>query len=150
AMAFAAAKSALLEVKEGDGEVTLSGKAFSLRVDKKEGVIEQYRYKGVTLLERGPRPDFWRAPTNNDRGAWKRIRQQGGPEKSNDIELWRDAGPRWDVKNVQVQKVDDSAARVTVESELPAVGAKYTMTYTVHGTGDVIVECAYKPGTESL
>ena len=53
------------------------GKRFSLRFDKKDGVIEQYRYKGVTLLERGPAPDFWRAPTNNDRGAWKVFNASG-------------------------------------------------------------------------
>jgi beta-galactosidase len=148
---FAPPKTALLEVRNGEEEVNFSGRAFSIRFDKKAGIIEQYRYRGVTLLERGPLPDFWRAPTNNDRGAWKNVfRERAQTDRTVNVELWREAGPRWDVKNVRVDKVDDGTARVVVESALPVVGATYSMTYTIHGTGDVIVECNYKPGTEKV
>jgi len=87
--------TAALEVKDGDADAIFTGKSFTLRFDKKEGVIEQYRYQGVTLLERGPRPDFWRAPTNNDRGAWKVAQARAQTDPSLNIELWREAGPRW-------------------------------------------------------
>jgi beta-galactosidase len=150
APAFAPAKTALLEVKDGEDEAILSGKSFSLRFDKKEGVLEQYRYKGVTLIDRGPKPDFWRAPTNNDRGGWKSVRQRAENNRSLQIELWREAAPRWDVKNVRVERIDDSTARVVVESDLPVVGGSYSMTYTVHGTGDVVVESNYQPGSGPL
>src|SRR5665811_2076119 len=68
--------TAALEVKDGDETATISGKGFSVRFDKKAGLLTEYRYQGVTVLERGPVPDFWRAPTNNDRGAWKVFRTQ--------------------------------------------------------------------------
>ena len=142
--------AAALEVKDGDADATFTGKSFSLRFDKKEGVITQYRYKGVTLLERGPRPDFWRAPTNNDRGAWKVVRTRAQTDPSLDIELWREAGPRWAVKEVRVEKLDGSTARVTVRADLPVVGATYTITYTVSGAGDIQVECKYQPGAAKL
>ena len=32
-------------VKDGDGEATFTGKDFSLRFDKKDGVITSYQYK---------------------------------------------------------------------------------------------------------
>jgi beta-galactosidase len=148
---FAPPKTAQLEIKDGADDATITGKTFSLRFDKRDGVITSYRFKGVALLERGPRPDFWRTPTNNDRGAWKNVfRQRAEKDKSVDIALWRDAGPQWDVRNVKVEKVDDSTARITVNADLPAVGATYSMTYTVYGTGDIVVESQYKPGTEKL
>ena len=62
-------------------DATISGKGFSVRFDKKAGVITEYRYQGVTVLERGPVPDFWRAPTNNDRGAWKVFRASAATEQ---------------------------------------------------------------------
>ena len=37
--------------------------------------------RASTLLERGPRPDFWRAPTNNDRGAWKVASRRQAAER---------------------------------------------------------------------
>jgi beta-galactosidase len=147
---FEPAKTAQLEIKDGPGEAAISGKTFSLRFDKKEGVIQQYRFKGVDLLERGPKPDFWRAPTNNDRGAWKNFVQRAATDKSIDIQLWREAGPRWDVRDVRVERIDDNSARVTVSAALPVVGATYTMTYTICGAGDVIVESTYKPGSDKL
>jgi beta-galactosidase len=142
--------TAALAVKESGGEATLSGPNFSLRVDKKNGVIEQYRYKGVTVLERGPVPDFWRAPTNNDRGAWKSVQSRVSRDPSLDIMLWRDAAPRWDVKDVTVEKIDASSARITVHAELPLVHASYSLTYTVSGSGDIVVSCEYDPGTDKV
>src|SRR5436309_3502592 len=136
-------------MKETDDEATFSGPSFSVRVDKKAGLLQQYRYRGVTLLERGPRPDFWREPTNNDRGAWKVFSRGASNNKSIDIELWREAGPRWEVKDVQV-KAGETSATVTVEAALPVVGASYTMTYTIHGSGEIDVESSYKPGSEKL
>ena len=88
--------------------------------------------------------------TNNDRGAWKVFRTQAATDKSLNIELWREAGPRWDVKEVRVEKVDGSTAKVTVRADLPVVGATYAMTYTIHGDGEIQVECGYKPGAEKL
>jgi beta-galactosidase len=139
-----------LTVKDGPDEATFSGADFSVRFDKRAGVLQQYRFKGVTLLERGPRPDFWRAPTNNDRGAWKVFRQGAQNNKALNIELWRDAGPQWEVKDVQVVRIDDASARVTVTAALPVVGAGYSMTYTIDGSGDIVVDSKFKPGTEKL
>ena len=123
--------TAALAVKDDDETATISGKGFSVRFDKKAGVLTEYRYQGVTVLERGPVPDFWRAPTNNDRGAWKVFRASAATNKSLDIELWREAGPRWDVKEVRVDKVDASTVKVAVRAALPVVGA--TLRDDVHG-----------------
>jgi beta-galactosidase len=142
--------TAALEVKETGDEATLSGPNFSLRLDKKNGVIEQYRYKGVTVLERGPVPDFWRAPTNNDRGAWKSIQSRAARDPSLDIMVWREAAPRWDVKDVTVEKVDASSARIVVRAELPAVHAPYSLTYIVYGSGEIVVSCEYDPGKDKV
>jgi len=150
AKAEAKPSTASLEVKDGDETATISGKDFSARFDKKAGVLTGYRYRGVTVLERGPLPDFWRAPTNNDRGAWKVFRAMAGTNKSLDIELWREAGPRWDVKEVNVERVDGSTVKVAVRAGLPLVGATYAMTYVVHGDGTIQVECSYKPGADKL
>ena len=138
---------ATLAVKDEETEVNITGKTFAVRFDKQAGLMTRYSYQGVTLLERGPAPDFWRAPTNNDRGAWKSISGRPNLPKAQNIEVWREAGPRWVVKDVRVEKVDDSTARVVVQADLPVVGAGYGMKYTIHGDGEIEVECHYTPGT---
>ena len=147
---FRPSKQALLDVKEAGDSVMFSGKQFSMQFDKKLGLLTGYTYRGTSVLERGPRPDFWRAPTNNDRGAWKVFREGAEGNKGVNIELWRDAGAQWSVKDVRIDKVDDSTARITVNADLPGVGATYSMTYTVYGTGDMIVDSTYQPGSEKV
>ena len=148
APAFDAAKAPALEVKDGPDEVTLTGKTFSARFDKRAGVITSYRYKGVRLLERGPRPDFWRAPTDNDRGAWKNLCNRGAIRPENNIYVWQNAGPEWQVKDVRVERSGGNSAKIVVNADLPAVEASYSITFTIYGGGDIIVECAYAPGAK--
>ncbi|MBS1872777.1 MAG: DUF4981 domain-containing protein [Acidobacteria bacterium] len=147
---FRPSKQMLLTVKQTDDSATISGKKFSLDFDKKLGLVTAYRYNGAPILERGPRPDFWRAPTNNDRGAWKNFVERAQGDKSVNIQLWKDAGAQWIVKDSKVETVDDSTARITVKAELPGVGASYTMTYTVYGSGDMIVDGDYQPGADKI
>jgi beta-galactosidase len=132
--------TAKLEMTDGADEATFSGPGFSVRFDKHEGVLQQYRYQGVTLLERGPLPDFWRAPTNNDRGAGKSVK----------IDIWRNAAPRWELKDVKIARVDEHTARIDLTAALPVVGANYRMTYTIDAAGGIAVASSYKPGTEKL
>jgi beta-galactosidase len=147
---FAAEKSPALGVKDEGDSTVLSGPSFSLRFDKKEGLITGYRYKGVALLERGPRPDFWRAATDNDAGAWKSVKGRVEKNPALNIQVWRNAGPEWVIKSAQVERVDAKSARISVEALLPEVGATYGMKYTVYGSGDVLVECSYRPGSKKL
>jgi len=128
----------------------VTGKDFALVFDRLLGAIQSYSYRGVRLLERGPRPDFWRAMTDNDLGAWKSVGNAAHRDPKLDITVWRHAGPSWSVKDVQVQRVDTGTARATVTATLPLVEAGYTLTYTITGDGDIVVEAGYAPGAKNL
>jgi beta-galactosidase len=139
-----------LGIEEWGRLTILTGKEFALVFDRLLGVIQSYSYRGVRLLERGPRPDFWRAMTDNDLGAWKSVGEAARKDPTLDITVWREAGPSWSVKDVKVERVDAGSARVTVSAVLPLVDAAYTLTYTVTGDGVVAVDAAYKPGARPL
>ena len=57
-----------LRVEQGETQVVVSGKDVKATFDKKAGTLASLRYKGTELIETPLRPDFWRAPTDNDRG----------------------------------------------------------------------------------
>jgi beta-galactosidase len=137
-----------LSFTEDKAYINVRGGIFSLRFDKQEGVITSYVYKGATLLERGPRPDFWRAMTDNDAGAWKAMRSYTENDPARNIQLWRNAGPWWGVSAVETTRISDSAIQIKVQGTLPAQGASVGMSYTIHGSGDVIVETSYLPGSQ--
>jgi beta-galactosidase len=142
------AKAAPLNLNEDAESAEIKGSDFALRFSKKEGVITSYVYKGIRLLERGPRPDFWRAATDNDTGAWKAMRATTEKDPTRSIKLWRNAGSLWEVKSVEVAQQDAGSIRLSVKAGLPEVGASVGMTLTIYGGGDVIVETRYEPGSE--
>jgi beta-galactosidase len=139
-----------LQIVDSAGMSRFIGRDFALVFDRLNGVIGSYVHKGVTLLDRGPVPDFWRAVTDNDIGAWKSLAAQARKDPSLDIMVWRHAGPSWKISEVQVSRVDQSTASVTVRADLPAVGATYTMAYRIAGSGEVQVTGTYTPGSRTL
>ncbi len=139
-----------LTISTEGNRTRLSGPDFAVVFDKNFGTFSQYFYKGRIILERGPVPDFWRAMTENDIGAWRVFQPRIQKDPSQDLLLWRAAGEAWSVREVLVDRIDAGAGRVTVLGELPAAGASYSLTYTVYGSGDVIVEASYRPGSAKL
>lgn len=139
-----------LRMTRSSNLVIISGKEFAFIFDQLAGTISSYSYRGIKLLERGPVPDFWRAWTDNDFGAWKSVGNAARKDPTLDIIAWRNAGPSWSVKDVQSRMVNPGTAQIVVQADLPLVAARYTMTYTVMGNGDVVVEGSYQPGTQKL
>ncbi|MGV9455214.1 glycoside hydrolase family 2 TIM barrel-domain containing protein [Streptomyces sp. NPDC003635] len=126
---------------DGENDVTVTGEGFSVTVDKKSGVITSYEAAGAALLASGPTPNFWRAPTDNDKGNGQHTRN----------ETWRDAGARRKVTEVTVRPVRDRAVEIKVSGTLPTtVESRYSTTYTVFGNGEIKVDNTLHPGASSL
>ncbi|MBO4394884.1 MAG: beta-galactosidase [Eubacterium sp.] len=62
-------KPSPLEIIPGEENIGVKGDDFSVLFSGNMGGIVSYIYKGKQLLDRVPRPNFWRAMTDNDRGA---------------------------------------------------------------------------------
>jgi beta-galactosidase len=75
------------------------------------------------------RPNFWRAPTDNDFG-------NGHPERT---VVWKTAGRDAELKRMQV---NEEAGRVVVETRynLPGVNGKLEVRYEVFGSGEIRVQ----------
>lgn len=130
-----------LSHRDGAGSVTVKGRNFSVTVDKATGVITSYEADGTRLISSGPAPNFWRAPTDNDRGNGQHIRNQ----------TWRDAGARRKVTGVSVRALRDRAVEIKVAGTLPTTTeSTYTTTYTVFGNGEIKVDNTLHPGAASL
>ncbi|GHH17904.1 glycoside hydrolase family 2 TIM barrel-domain containing protein [Streptomyces lanatus] len=130
-----------LTYEETDGAVSVSGRGFAVTVDKKTGVITSYKAGGAQLISSGPAPNFWRAPTDNDKGNGQHTRNQ----------TWRDAGTRRKVTDVTVRALRDRAVEIKVGGTLPTTTeSSYTTTYTVFGNGEIKVDNTLHPGASSL
>lgn len=135
------AKVPALRYQDGEGRVTVTGKDFSVTVDKGSGTITSYRAHGTRLITSGPVPNFWRAPTDNDHGNGQHTRNQ----------TWRDAAAQRKVTGVSVRALRDRAVEIKVSGTLPTTTeSTYTTTYTVFGNAEIKVDNTLHPGASSL
>ncbi|MFI2433164.1 glycoside hydrolase family 2 TIM barrel-domain containing protein [Streptomyces sp. NPDC018693] len=131
-----------LTYEDGATAVTVTGDDFSVTVDKRSGVITSYEAGGVPLIVSGPEPNFWRAPTDNDRGNGQHTRNR----------TWRDAGRNRTVTGVRVRALGDRAVEITVDGILPTAptSSAYSTMYTVFGNAEIKVDNTLRPGAASL
>ena len=131
---------AKLKLQQDDDQATITGTDFTLVFDKTQGTISSLRYGGVELIETGPRPHFWRAPTDNDRG-------NNMPGRCG---VWQNAGRDWKIEQVEIKQKAPSVVTIGVVGRLPDAEADYGVTYTIFGNGDVVVDCVYQAGDKPL
>ncbi|NJQ02524.1 glycoside hydrolase family 2 TIM barrel-domain containing protein [Streptomyces zingiberis] len=130
----------LTHAETGD-RITVTGTDFTLAVSKATGEITAYEAMGMRLIASGPAPNFWRAPTDNDRG-------NGQPSRN---ATWRRAGTDRTVTRVTAERLSDRSVRIAVTGTLPTGPASsYTTTYTVYGNGEIKVDNTLRPGAASL
>jgi beta-galactosidase len=124
-----------LQLEQTDATVSISGVDFAVQFNKADGNLSAFTFKGKSLVERGFRPDFWRALTDNDRPSHHKISDA----------KWQDAGKNWQVTACRVETLD-GAVRVVFDATLPGVNGAYQLGYTVYGNGELEVAASYKPG----
>lgn len=125
-----------LSVKHGYNEVTIEGNGFSVTIDQTSGAIKQYLMDGTTLIKEGPTPNFWRAPTDNDKGNRMESRCAD----------WRHAGAKRNIKNCEIKEISEKETQIAFQIDFPAAGStKMALNYTIYGSGDVIVDYTLYP-----
>ena len=97
----------------------------------REGFINQIEYGSMKVVadDSALRPNFWRAPTENDIGA----------KLQNKYAVWRN--PALTLKSFEA-KAEDGVAKVVATYDMPDVQAKMTISYTINGEGEIKVEQA--------
>lgn len=117
---------------KGGESIAITGKGFSVNIDAKTGIITSYKSNGNELLLNGfgPRPTFWRAPTDNDYG-WK---------MQNISKIWKEVSEQ--TLNATSVKTSQKGEAVQVEViyKLDAVNSTWTTHYTVMGNGAIKVD----------
>ncbi|OSP40248.1 beta-galactosidase [Streptomyces sp. 13-12-16] len=131
----------VLRYEDGEKDIEITGRGFSVTVDRSSGTITSYEAEGTRLITSGPVPNFWRAPTDNDHGNGQHTRNR----------TWRDAGARRKVTGVTVRALGERAVEITVGGTLPTTTeSTYTTTYTVFGNGEIKVDNTLHPGAPNL
>jgi beta-galactosidase len=111
----------------------VTGTDFQVGIGKNSGLLESFVYQGTPLVTGSLAPNFWRAPTDNDRGNGMAGRQG----------VWKTA---WTMTNLTVTQPSSAKVVVSASFTLTAAGnSRYSLVYTILGNGSVHVQATITP-----
>ncbi len=111
-----------------DGKlVTLSGGKNVYVFDTETGEMTSWKCGGNELLSAPMKPDFWRAPTDNDRGN-NMVGRQG---------IWKNAADNWKITAVEAGTENQSVA---MKGTLPDMDTDLTLAYSMDEDGRLKVD----------
>jgi beta-galactosidase len=125
---------AVLQTNTEGKKLMVSGSDIKIVFDLEKGTMESFTYKGTSMINKGPEPDFWRPPTDNDYGY----------DMDQKLGVWKKAGEKAKVKKANISQPEMGKAVITFEYDIPGEKAEkiagYVTTYTVLSSADVIIK----------
>ena len=117
-----------IEVEETNSYVKVSAKRMSVTIGKKTGLIDYLDVDGEPTLKfrESMKPEFWRAPTDNDYGA----------SLQKELKVWKN--PVMNLKSFDKSEMKDSVV-LTATFEMPEVKAELVLRYRINAVGEVSV-----------
>ena len=106
----------------------VNGERFRIEFDKLNGYLSKYQVNGLDLMKEGSylKPNFWRAPIDNDFGARLNWRYA----------IWKN--PTIKLVSLQ-QRMEGQQAIIEAEYEMKEASAKLNLTYTINNEGAIKV-----------
>ncbi len=129
------APKADFEISENNNQILVSSKNTQLVFDKKEAAIVSYKLNNVEYFYNGfgLRPNFWRAPNDNDYG-------NGMPAR---LQMWKTLSRNFTTEKVSSTK-DENSAQINIEYNLNDI-ASYRIVYQIWANGTINVSASYAP-----
>jgi beta-galactosidase len=129
ATVFAPSSKKALQLKESKENCTITGDKFEIVFDLKKGILSGYSVKGEQFIAEGPKPSFWRAPTDNDIGAGFNV----------SLRKWRNAYDNATEIQSNISKNNDGSIQIKFSTKLVDDEASHQQTFTVYGDGSIKV-----------
>ena len=121
-------KSGNIEIEETNSYVKVSAERMTVTIGKKTGMIDylDIDQEPVLKFRKSIKPEFWRAPTDNDYGA----------SLQKEMKVWKN--PAMNLKSFDKQVLKDSVV-LTALFDMPDVKAQFTLRYRINAAGEVAV-----------
>jgi len=134
----------VLQTRTEGNKLEIGGTDIKVTFNLEKGFMESYNFKGKELLLKGPEPDFWRPPTDNDYGY--------GMDQW--LAVWKKAGERLKVTKASITQPEPGKVVVVFRYDISGLKgekiAGYSSVYTLLGSSDVIVTNSFEKISEQI
>jgi beta-galactosidase len=133
-----------LSIETNSEQMLISGNGFTYGFSMDDGSLVSIISDGKELMQEELKPNFWRAPINNDFGNNMPKRQKVWKEASNQQSLLtlmlKDKSGRFNRFNANTTFGKAKTVTLRAVLALPTINATADMIYTIDGEGKIIVE----------
>ena len=138
-----------IEVIRSTHNIGLRGESFEVLFSGLNGGLASYKYGGKEMIEAIPKPNFWRAPTDNDNGNFMAARY-GQWKIASLYATHKDYRENTYARILEPElEIEDNKAKVTFTYILPTTpNAQCRLSYEVDGDGRVKTTLSYDPVKE--
>lgn len=144
-----AKKPAKFEVIQSGHDFGVRGENFDVLFSYLNGGLASYRYGGVEMIQMIPKPNFWRAPTDNDCGNLMQMRYGQWKVASMYLSHKYPSGGHYPGMHIPKIEVLEDSAKITFTYAMPTVPAsECTLAYQVYGDGSIRTTLSYDPVKE--
>ena len=129
---------AILQTNTVGNKLEVGGAEMKIIFNLETGRLESFNFKGTELLLKGPEPDFWRPPTDNDYGY----------KMDNLLGVWKKAGERTIVTSADIRQPELGKVIVVFRYDIKGPDgvkiAGYSTVYTLFGSADIIISNSFE------
>ncbi len=129
-----------LKIVTQKNTIEIKNKEVTLKIDAKSGEIKSWVFNEKEITSQPIRPNFWRAPTDNDLGN----------KMHNWAKIWQEATYNYSANLIETPVNKDKGVSYEVVYKLPENKADVKVKYTLNNTGALDVNFNFKPNEERL
>jgi len=129
-----------LEIISSEENIQIKNNLLSLSISAKTGEINLWNFKNNLITNQAIKPNFWRAPTDNDLG--------NGMDKW--AKIWQDATYNYKAELVKFPKNNANGVSFSVTYLLPNNEANVTVNYLIHPNGILKIDYEFIPNLKDL
>ncbi|KQW99627.1 glycoside hydrolase family 2 TIM barrel-domain containing protein [Flavobacterium sp. Root420] len=121
-----------ITVEKKENSTVFKSDKMEIAFDKKTGFVNGYSFNNLPIIKEGYqlRPNFWRAPNDNDFGAYLQEK----------LKSWKDATENPILVSWSYTTSKDNKISVIATYDLPQVVSKLVLNYELSGNGELRVK----------
>ena len=125
--------------------IKISGTDFTVIINKSTGCIKSLEFKGKNLISSELEPNFWRVPTDNDRGVSNFV-----PVLAKLMQGWKKAAGGRKVTNIDIKQTKRQMVEVIISIKMPRSKSDYETVYNIYGNGEIVVKNTITPKRDMI
>ena len=129
-----------IKVSQNKKTLDLFGEGFKISFNKENGRLTEINYGNENIILQGIKPNFWRAPIDNDYGFLMPFK----------LKVWKQASKKQNFESIKIKNLKRQGVEVKTNYYLPDVKAFVDVTYSIKINGRINIKTSLSEISEKL